>query len=86
MLGRVTRSVFSCFHRFERLFDRLTGQAGPIFVLLCTILLGLGILVFCAFMKFLGNYKTMVEDLLCDDDEQMTFITLPFSGHHTQAG
>ncbi|RPD72440.1 hypothetical protein L226DRAFT_467107 [Lentinus tigrinus ALCF2SS1-7] len=42
-----TRGVFRCFKWLERLGDRITGAAGPVFVALAVILLSLG--AFCFF-------------------------------------
>lgn len=46
VLRRLTRAVFGCFHGLERFFDRWTSRAGPLFVVLCTILLSLGTLTY----------------------------------------
>jgi hypothetical protein len=47
VLRRLTRAVFGCFHGLERFFDRWTSRAGPIFVVLCTLLLLLGTVTYC---------------------------------------
>ncbi|KAI9000464.1 zf-DHHC-domain-containing protein [Trametes punicea] len=41
-----TRHVFRCFKTLERLADRLTGAAGPVFVALAVILLSTGLFCF----------------------------------------
>ncbi|KAI0760968.1 zf-DHHC-domain-containing protein [Trametes elegans] len=41
-----TRHVFRCFKTLERLADKLTGAAGPVFVTLAIILLSTGVLCF----------------------------------------
>ena len=42
-----SRTVFRCFKVLERLADRITGAAGPYFVGLAVILLGMGTICFC---------------------------------------
>ncbi|KAI1797062.1 DHHC palmitoyltransferase-domain-containing protein [Ganoderma leucocontextum] len=42
-----TRKVFRCFKALERLGDRITGAAGPVFVALAVVLISIG--VFCFF-------------------------------------
>lgn len=42
-----SRTVFRCFRALERLADRVTGAAGPYFVGLAVILIGMGIVCFC---------------------------------------
>lgn len=51
MLERISRSVFSCFHRFERALTRFTDSVGPACVFFCTVLLVLGIITFCELRK-----------------------------------
>lgn len=61
MLEWATRRVFYCFRSFEALFDRLTGRAGPFFVLFCTALLSLGVLTYCeACLEQADGSKTLL--------------------------
>ncbi|KAK9900922.1 zf-DHHC-domain-containing protein [Cystobasidium minutum MCA 4210] len=46
MLERISRSVFSCFHRFERAVTRFTDSVGPACVFVCSVLLALGTVTF----------------------------------------
>ena len=48
-----TRGVFRCFKWLERVGDRITGAAGPVFVALAVILLSLGAFCFCEFFSVL---------------------------------
>lgn len=41
------QQVFRCFRAVERLGDKLTGAAGPLFVTLGVILLSVGATCFC---------------------------------------
>ena len=42
-----TRQVFRCFKTVERIGDRITGAAGPVFVALAVVLLSIGAFCFC---------------------------------------
>ncbi|TFK83738.1 hypothetical protein K466DRAFT_497900 [Polyporus arcularius HHB13444] len=46
MSRSLTRGVFRCFKWLERLGDRITGAAGPVFVALAIVLLSLGAVCF----------------------------------------
>ena len=48
-----TRLVFRCFKKLERLGDRLTGAAGPVFVALAVILISVGAFCFCKSLSYL---------------------------------
>jgi hypothetical protein len=52
MLERLSRLVFSHFHRFERALSRFTDSVGPACVFFCTILVVLGTITFCAFAEY----------------------------------
>lgn len=41
------KHVFQCFRWLERVGDRLTGAAGPVFVTLGVVLLSIGVFCFC---------------------------------------
>lgn len=51
MLERISRSVFSCFHRFEKAVTKFTDRVGPACVFFCTVLLVLGTITFCEFVN-----------------------------------
>ena len=46
------QQVFRCFKWLERLGDRFTGAAGPVFVALAVILLAIGLVCFCELSTF----------------------------------
>ena len=47
--------VFRCFKWLERLGDRVTGAAGPLFVFLAVVLLSTGTVAFCEYLHYLSS-------------------------------
>ena len=53
-----SRTVFRCFRWMERMGDKVTGAAGPVFVTLAVVLLSIGTFAFCESSLFIGDIRS----------------------------
>ena len=72
-----TRQVFRCFKTVERIGDRITGAAGPVFVALAVVLLSIGAFCFCEHPSCIRVYLSGA-----DDDALLTSARPPSFSFH----
>ena len=71
-MASCSRAVFRCFKCLERAADRITGVAGPFFVVIAYILLTMGAATFC---------KSLTERMCCKPSSEISPCSRSSSTH-----